>query len=301
MIINITGSSGFVGQNLIPYLKKKNYGLNSVSLRDNEWKQKIDAQAQAIIHLAGKAHDTSNTANSEEYFKVNLDLTIEVFQEFLKSEIQDFFFFSSVKAVADTVKGELTEEVKPNPKTSYGKSKQEAEEYLLAQRLPANKRLFIIRPCMIHGPGNKGNLNLLYKLVDKGIPWPLTSYENRRSFLSIENLCYLIYQLLIQKNVPSGVYNFSDDESLSTNKLIRIIAQASGKQPRYWRVNKNLIENLARLGDNLHLPLNSERLKKLTENYVVSNTKIKQALEIEFLPISTEEGMYRTIQSFKKQ
>src|SRR5690606_9902944 len=116
-----------------------------------------------------------NTSADVEYFKVNRDLTVALFDQFLQSDIRDFFYFSSVKAVADTVEGPLTEDSVANPLTPYGKSKREAEKYLLAQELPIGKRLFIIRPCMIHGPGNKGNLNLLYKVVEKGLSLTLAA------------------------------------------------------------------------------------------------------------------------------
>src|SRR5690606_34874195 len=159
MQIIITGASGFVGQNLQKYLKERRYDITKLSLRNENWQNHIEKDATAIIHLAGKAHDTSNTSADEEYFKVNRDLTVELFNLFLKSNIRDFFYFSSVKAVADTVDGVLIEDVQGKPYTPYGKSKLEAEQYLLAQALPEGKRLFIIRPCMIHGPGNKGNLN----------------------------------------------------------------------------------------------------------------------------------------------
>ena len=258
-MIQLTGASGFVGQNLISFLQEKCYKFKSISLRNKNWEEQINPQAEAIIHLAGKAHDTSNTGDPEEYFAVNRDLTIKLFQKFLVSDVRDFFFFSSVKAVADTVNDELIENVKANPLTPYGKSKQEAEEFLLKQVLPLDKRLFIIRPCMIHGPGNKGNLNLLYKIVNKGFPWPLAAYENKRSFLSVENLCFLIYEILLNKSIPSGIYNFADDSSLSTNELIKIIAKASHKKPRYWKLPKSLVKRIAINGDRLNLPLNSER------------------------------------------
>src|SRR5690606_2341803 len=232
--------------------------------------------ANTIVHLAGKAHDTANTSADEEYFKVNRDLTIELFNLFLKSKIGDFFYFSSVKAVADTVDGVLEEEVQGNPCTPYGKSKLEAELYLLAQTLPEGKRLFIIRPCMIHGPGNKGNLNLLYKVVEKGIPWPLAAFHNRRSFLSIDNLSYLIEQMFVNQELPSGVYNFADDDALSTNELVTLISETLGKKPKLWHIPERLIRAIVKIGDVLPLPLNSERLKKLTESYVVSNARIKQ-------------------------
>jgi len=300
MKITITGASGFVGQNLVSYLRHNNVETHNVSLRNSEWITKIDSTADAIIHLAGKAHDTSNTSSEDEYFKINRDLTIEVFNKFLNSNIRDFFYFSSVKAVADTVDGILTENVIPDAITPYGKSKLEAEEYLQTQILPEGKRLFIIRPCMIHGPQNKGNLNLLYKVVEKGFPWPLAGFHNERSFLSIDNLCYLLVQMLQNKEVKSGIYNFADDLALSTNDLVVLISQVLGKKQKLWNISTKFIQSAVKIGDILPLPLNSERLKKLTESYVVSNHKIKAALGIEKLPLTAEEGLEITIKSFKK-
>ena len=200
--------------------------------------------------------------------------------------------------MADTVDGVLTEDVEGKPLTPYGKSKWEAEKYILSQNLPQGKRVFIIRPCMIHGPGNKGNLNLLYKVVEKGLPWPLAAFQNQRSFLSIGNLNYLIFEMLINKSVASGIYNFADDKAISTNQLVSIIAGSLGKRPKLWKFPASMIYILAKVGDVLSLPLNSERLKKLTESYVVSNRKIKKALGISELPIKAEEGLRRTINSF---
>ncbi len=295
MTITITGASGFVGKNLSSYLEKKGLAVEKLSLRDS-WK--FPDNGEVIIHLAGKAHDTSNTTEEAEYFSVNRDLTIALFNEFLKSDFRDFFFFSSVKAVADEVGDVLTEEVMPMPKTPYGKSKLEAETYLLNQSLPANKRIFIIRPCMIHGPGNKGNLNLLYQLVQKGIPWPLAVYDNRRSFLSIDNLNFLVEKMLVS-DLPSGVYNMADDESVSTNCLIKLIGKTTERKIKLWKIPRKLISFAAKTGDVVGLPLNSERLKKLTENYIVSNQKLKNALNIQKLPVSAEEGLEKTIKCFK--
>ncbi|EJL74910.1 NAD-dependent epimerase/dehydratase family protein [Chryseobacterium populi] len=295
----ITGMTGFVGQNLSKYLIDRQIEVNGISLRNESWKNALGNNVDAIIHLAGKAHDTENTSEEDIYFKVNRDLTIELFNEFLKSEIKDFFFFSSVKAVADTVEVVLKEDIKGNPQTPYGKSKFEAEQHLQNQKLPEGKRLFIIRPCMIHGPGNKGNLNLLYKIVEKGIPWPLAGFKNERSFLSIDNLCYLMHHMLEKKTVASGIYHFADDENISTNKLIQIISRVLGKKSKLWNIPSGFIKGIVKIGDILPLPLNSERLKKLTESYVVSNQKIKNALEIKQLPLSAEEGLVSTITSFK--
>lgn len=297
--IIITGISGFVGQNLAQYLGKQQFQIEALSLRDANWIHHFRKDANAIIHLAGKAHDTANTSADEEYFTINTDLTTDLFQEFLQSNIRDFFYFSSVKAVKDTVVGLLTEDVDGAPHTPYGKSKLKAEEFLLSQTLPEGKRLFIIRPCMIHGPGNKGNLNLLYKVVEKQIPWPLASFHNDRSFLSVDNLSYLIEAMIKNKDLKSGVYNFADDEPVSTNELVSLIGHTLGTTAKLWNIPAGLIKSVVKIGDILPLPLNSERLKKLTESYVVSNQKIKNALGIEKLPLTAQEGLELTIRSFR--
>ncbi len=299
MKVIITGASGFVGKNLSTYLETSLIQVRRISLRSSQWMKELQNDANAIIHLAGKAHDTSKTENDDDYIKINRDLTIELFALFVQSSIQDFFFFSSVKAAADTVEGILNEQVVANPQTAYGISKYEAERYLLSQTLPKGKRLFIIRPTMIHGPGNKGNLNLLYKLVNKNIPWPLAAFNNNRSFLSVDNLSYIIFRMLLDPQIDSGVYNVADDEPISTNQLVSLIAKSMGSNPKLWKISPKLIKTSARIGDAFSLPLNTERLKKLTESYVVSNNKIKTALGIKKLPLSAKEGLRKTIESFK--
>lgn len=293
----ITGASGFVGQNLSAYLEINNFRVKPLSMRLENWEAKIVGNEHAIIHLAGKAHDTKNSSDSSDYFKINTFLTQKLFDEFIKSNVRDFIYFSSVKAGADTVEGVLTEEVIPDPKTPYGQSKLQAENYLMSVKLPQNKRIFIIRPCMIHGPGNKGNLNLLFSVVKKGIPYPLAAYKNKRSFLSIDNLCFGIEQLMLQP-VASGIYQFADDEALSTNELISLIGHSLSTRVKLWTVPKKLINILAKMGDVLKLPLNSERLKKLTEDYIVSNEKIVKAIGKPF-PVSAKEGLIKTFNSFK--
>lgn len=298
MIITLTGTSGFVGQNLSTYLKDQGNVVEDLSLRKENWV--MNPNSNALIHLAGKAHDTGNTSAEKEYFDINTELTKKLFDQFLLSNTSDFIFFSSVKAAADTVDDILDENFEANPQTPYGKSKLLAEEYLLSKKLPRDKRIFIIRPCMIHGPGNKGNLNLLYQFAEKGIPWPLASFQNQRSFLSIGNLNYLIQEILKNKSLSSGIYNFADDESVSTNELISLIGTTMGKKSKMWALPPQLVETIAKIGDVLKLPLNTERLRKLTENYVVSNHKIKSALNIPKLPFTAEEGLIKTLKSFQK-
>ena len=321
MNILITGIHGFVGSNLVIALKEHHtlYGLDIITpekegvIKTFSWKD-IETisfpmrnlpKFDAIIHLAGKAHDTKNQFAAQTYFDINTGLTQKIFDFFLESSAKKFVFFSSVKAAADSVFGDiLTEDVIPAPVGPYGESKIRAEEYLLSKlkrreelKVADGKQVYILRPCMIHGPGNKGYLNLLYNVVRKGVPWPLGAFENRRSFTSIDNLCYVVEGLLT-KEVASGIYHMGDDEALSTNELIALMCRALERKPHIWKINRGLMEFCARFGTLLHLPLNEERLRKLTENYVVSNAKIKAALGIDRMPVRAEEGIVRTIKSF---
>lgn len=307
----ITGIHGFVGSNIVKALAPYHtiYGLDIVApekegvIKTFSWDDLDDGRipdVDVIIHLAGKAHDTKNQAKADVYFKVNTGLTEKIFDYFKKSQTSKFIFFSTAKAAADRVDGVLTEDVVPSPVGPYGESKIAAEKYILAGAagLKEGQRYYILRPCMIHGPGNKGNLNLLYKVVSKGIPWPLGAFDNKRTFTSVDNICFVVRQLA-ERDVDSGIYNMGDDEPVSTNQLIRIICDELGKKVRIWNISKGLMTSAAKLGGLLHLPLDPERLRKLTENYVSSNAKIKNALGIEKMPVDAIDGLHRTIRSFR--
>ena len=289
--IFITGSGGFVGQNVIKYFNST-YEFYRFSKNDE-----ININQDVVLHFAGKAHDLKNTSNSEEYYIVNTELTKQVVDNFLESDAKVLITLSSVKAVADKLDCDLTEEYIPNPITHYGKSKLLAEQYIFGKEIPEGKRVYILRPCMIHGPGNKGNLNLLFKIVSKGLPWPLGVFKNKRSFCSIDNLSFIIKELIENNQIPSGVYNIADDEQVSTNELIELISESLGKKARIWHIPQFFIKSLSKLGDILKLPLNSESLSKLTETYIVSNQKIKNAINKQ-LPVSAKEGLMKTLNSF---
>jgi len=304
MQILITGATGFIGSNLIPYLQKHHSAANIKTLGrsccDLTWDDLSVLHLQgidAVIHLAGKAHDTKNTSSSSVYFEVNYELTKKLFDLSKEAGVSKFIYASSVKAAADTVNGVLSESDEPNPQTPYGKSKLAAEQYLLSNNT-SSIACYILRPCMVHGPGNKGNLNLLYQFASRGIPYPLAAFANQRSFLSIDNFCFVVDQLL-SKNVTPGTYQLADDESLSTSDLVKLIAEVRKRKPLLWSIPKGMIQAAARTGDFMKLPLNTERLKKLTESYVVSNQKIKKALGISELPVSAREGLIRTLRSFQ--
>ena len=301
----ITGNNGFIGINLSAFLKEKEENVIGVSrnpgkdeISYKELTRDLLDNSKTLIHLAGKAHDLKNSSEEQDYFKVNTVLTKNIFDIFLESDCKIFIYMSSVKAVADNVVGILNEDCEPNPKTHYGKSKFLAESYILSKKIPNNKRVYILRACMIHGPNNKGNLNLLYNLVSKRIPWILGSFQNKRSYCSIDNLLFIINELIKNNTIPSGVYNVADDEYLSTNEIISLISNSSNQKPIIFNLSPFIVKFIAKIGDILPLPLNSERLKKLTESYVVSNEKLKKYIAKE-LPLTSKQGLIKTFKSFK--
>lgn len=298
MKIIITGAKGFIGKNLNFYLNTL-HELKPLSVRFQS-NQSFNITGDAIIHLAGKAHDLKKVSHPQDYYDANFELTKQLYDAFLLSDVKIFIFMSTVKAVADEVSGVLNEDEIPNPKTYYGITKQLGEQYILSKELPKGKRVYILRPCMVYGPGNKGNLNLLFQLVSKGLPWPLGAFNNQRSFLSIENLSFVISELLENELIPSGVYQVADDKPLSTNELIQLLGNSLGKKTKIWQINPSFIKSVSKLGDFMHFPLNTERLQKLTENYIVSNEKIVKAIG-KSLPVSTDKGLIMTFKSFKNE
>jgi nucleoside-diphosphate-sugar epimerase len=309
MKIVITGSNGFVGSNLRRFLSPE-FTVIPVDI-GGEWNNPANKlyswddlfqlpRSNTIIHLAGKAHDTANRALAEEYFEINYGLTRKIFDYFIQSEAEKFIFFSSVKAVADSLHtAVLREDSEPDPKTPYGQSKLAAENYILSLKVPDSRKVYILRPCMIHGPGNKGNLNLLYRMIRYGIPYPLGAFQNLRSYTSVDNLKFVIRELL-EKDIPSGTYNMADDDPVSTNEIVEMMADSLKRRSRIYKIPESVVRGLAKTGDHVHFPLNSDRLNKLTGSYIVSAARLKAALGIENFPLSARDGLRQTFESFNK-
>ena len=305
----ITGVTGFVGSSLVAYfhdreglelyghsrnteLAKEQYRHFHIRIVPAFTSTDLNAlQINCIIHLAGIAHDLTDKYTEEDYNKVNFGDTARLYETFLTSSTSQFIYFSSIKAAVNQSESPAHEELKPHPVTPYGKSKLKVEEYIQNQNLPVGKSYHILRPCIIHGPNNKGNLNLLYRFVKTGIPYPLGAFENKRSFLGSDNLVFVIDQL-IQLSIPSGIYHLADNGSLSTNQVVGIIARALNKPARMWKIPQQIIQILFKLTGR------QKMLSKLTDNMEVSNQKLLLAIQKPF-PVSIEEGLFKTICSFQ--
>ena len=272
--------------------------MNSLNIKSGIHPSVLE-NCDVFIHLAGIAHDVKGKYTYEDYLSTNYKLTKDLYDIFLKSNAKIFIFFSSIKAVTDHSDEILTEKIFPNPKTSYGESKLLAENYILNHSCKENQKAFIIRPCMIHGKNNKGNLNDLYKFIKFGLPWPFGLYENKRSFCSIDNLLFVIEKLISIENIQSGIYNMADSEPLSTNEVVAMIANSQNRKLNKIDIPIKLIKLLGRLGDLFNLPFNSLKIEKLTQNFVVSNHEILKQINSN-LPLTAKEGLAKTLFHYKE-
>ncbi len=300
--VAIAGSTGFLGKNLSEYLVERGFNVVPLFTRVLDWdtnhrNQNIDI----IINLIGKAHDHENKATEIEYYNANVKMAAQLYTFYENSSASLFIHISSMAAVTEIESDVIiTESTLPYPFSTYGRTKLMGEQVLIAANLSGNKKLVILRPTMIHGPGDKGNLSVLYKIISKKIPYPLGAYKNERSFLNIENFCFAIKKIIQDKEkINSVLYNISDDEPLSTEQIIRTIGKITKKRISIMAIPKFIVETVAFLGDYLKLPLNRTRLKKMSRNLVVSNQKFKQSFDIDKMPQDAQKGLNDTVQEFK--
>jgi len=309
MTVLITGSCGFIGTNLAERLYNEGFSLISLDLisppnlyykAHYNWDQIDDIRydnLDCIVHLAGIAHDTKKKTDIDKYFQINYGLTKKLIDKLNTKETSirapRFIFISSIKACADSCNEIINEDSTCSPQSPYGQSKLLAEKYV---KKYANS--YILRLAMVHGPGSKGNLYSLFQYAKSGLPWPLGKINNKRSILGIENLCYILSRT-IRGELPQGLYCISDDEVLSTNEIITILWHALGKTPRILNFNPRIIKLLCIAGDFLGLPINTGNLSKLSEDFIVSNEKIKKSLSIKRMPQTSKDGLYNAFYSHR--
>lgn len=230
--ILITGANSFVGTNVEKWLMKTpaDFQVDTVDTLNDAWKAADFTQYDVVFHVAGIAHVDPKPEMAPLYYKVNRDLAIEVAKHAKSQGVKQFIYMSSkiVYHASKSLKGDVvTCETKPQPNDFYGDSKLQAEKGLKELETPDFK-IVLLRPCMIYGLGNKGNLPRLAWLATKTPIFP--AWHNKRSMIHVNNLAELIRQVILRE--LNGTFHPQNKEYADTVEVVRYFAKRAGK--RIW-------------------------------------------------------------------
>lgn len=273
--ILITGSNGYLGSSFIKQNKNK-YEFEKFSLLNQKLEDINFDNIDIVLHCAALVHQKVEYLY-KKYYEVNVEYPLKLAKLAKQKGVKQFVFISTI-AVYGEDEERLDENTICNPITPYGKSKLEAEKELLKLN-DDNFIVSIIRPPMIYGKNAPGNIDSLVKLVKKLPIIPLGKIENKRSFISIQNLCYIIDEIIIQQK--TGIFLASDDESLSTSRLIELIAKNLDK--KICLIKIPFFESLLKI-------IKPSFHKRLYGSLEVDNTITKEKLNLKN-PYSLEDGI----------
>lgn len=300
--ILVTGASGFIARSICSADIFNDYNFYAVGRAEQlNWNniESSKMNAEVYIHTAGIAHDTTSKIQNQMYLDINVGLTQKLFELFLKDEQSEkFIYFSSIKAInskGDPVEP-LTEAIQDLPTDIYGISKKLAEDWLLEQDFPQNKKVIILRPAMIYGQNPKSNLSLLIQFLFKGFPLILNRELGSRAFLSVNNLLYVLREIIENSYLDSGIYHVCDDGRLTTLDIVRMTEVVSNKKFRVILFPAVIYNFIIRILFLLGLRRISNSLEKMNSYFLVSNHKLKSALGITNFPFIIHDDMKKTIE-----
>ncbi len=274
--ILLTGATGFVGNYFKDNYNNK-YSINTFSFLKDSFDELNLLNIDTIIHLSALVHQMGG-ASAEEYENVNVAQTLKLAQKAKESGVKHFIFMSTVKVYGEESNVAYSESSECNPQDDYGKSKLKAEIEL--QKLEDNDfKVSIIRTPIVYGYGVKANIKNLINLVRKVSILPFANIQNRRSMVYVGNLCHMI-DVIVHKQV-SGLFLVSDDEPLSTTKLVQLISKELDK--KVYLIKIPFFESFLKL-------VKPSFHKRLYESLEVENTKTKKVLEFENL-YSVQDGI----------
>ncbi|NEQ82647.1 MAG: NAD-dependent epimerase/dehydratase family protein [Moorea sp. SIO2I5] len=323
--ILVTGATGFIASHLLPILHQQGWQitaavrnqflhppaipLKTVAVGDinrhTDWSKALEG-IDTVIHLAARAHILQDdAANPEaEFLEVNTLGTTQLVKHAIKAGVQHFIFISSIGAMATLSDQILTENSPCQPDTPYGCSKLKAEQALIELASSSNKMTWtILRPTLVYGQGNPGNMERLIKLVQKKLPLPFGSLNNRRSLVFVGNLVDAIATIITHPQAKNQTFLISDGEDLSTTQLIRQIAQCLELPCHILPIPLSLLRLAGNLGDTIELitrrtfMLNSSTISRLDGSLWVDSSKLCQTLNWQ-PPYTLEQGLKETLQSY---
>ena len=295
-LIVLTGTTGYIGQNLTKYFNSKSKKNKSISLRFQNWHKMMPLETETIIHLAAINLNPQDSAFDEEYFRVNTELTSKLFRYFLNSNAKTFIFLSTTELIEEQ-QIEITETAKVNPTNPFLQSKFDAEQFILKQDLPEGKRAIILRAAPVYGRETKSPLHDTF-IFCKKFPWFFGVFDTKQSFCYIDNLTEIIAQISERPNVASGIYNVADNEPIATLNLIHWIAAVFDKKAKIIKVPKGILNLFAKIGDLFKWEFNSKKLFEIAHSRIINGNKLKEALELNKMPFDTETAVLKTVEYY---
>jgi nucleoside-diphosphate-sugar epimerase len=311
--ILVTGGTGFIGSHLLPILSKQNlqvtlavrnnssnelnipYKIVKVSEIDEntDWTKALK-EVGTVIHLAARAHQLNDQAiNPEaEFLRTNCEGTKTLVKAAIASGVKHFIFISSIGAMTTLSEHTLTEESPCHPDSPYGRSKLQAEQGLIELCQNSPMTWTILRPTLVYGAGNPGNMERLMKLIKTGFPLPLGSINNRKSFVYVGNLVDAIITCINHPNAKNQTFIVSDGEDLSTTNLIRRLGKALGKSPLLLPIPAELLRLTTKLLGKADIG------DRLLGSLQVDSNKIRQMLDWT-PPYTVDQGLQATADWFK--
>jgi nucleoside-diphosphate-sugar epimerase len=284
--IGVTGTTGFVGSKWLQY-HNATIEIVPLDIRTNKIESINLLGIDAIVHLAGKAHQYNTT--DEDYFKINYELTKALAQHAVNQSVPQFVYISSTKVYGEVITEGLSETSACHPTDAYGASKLKAEKFLLA--LQSNQfKVAIVRPPLVYGPAVKGNMLALLRLAKKKYPLPFANTNNQRSMVYIDNLLALIETIIHQQ--ATGIFVAGDAAPISTTQLIQIIKEKMG--------NKSPLISVPNVAKHIIRFLKPGLYSRLFGSFVVSNAATNQQLQFT-PPISTEQGIASMVDWFTNE
>ncbi|MBD1906698.1 NAD-dependent epimerase/dehydratase family protein [Funiculus sociatus GB2-A5] len=322
MRIFITGATGFIGSHLLPFLNQQDWQIVTASrsydisnkLLNNitqvpigeidgntNWQNAING-IDTVIHLAARAHILQDKSPNPEadFFKVNTEGTANLVKQSIAAGVKHFVFISSIGAIASESNHPLTENTSPQPDTPYRRSKRQAEIALIDLASHSNMTWTILRPPLVYGAGNPGNMERLVKLIDRGLPLPFGLVKNRRSLIYVGNLVDAIATTLTHPKATNQIFLVSDGQDLSTPQLIRKIADNRGQPCKLLPVPPSLLKIAGYLGDTVEhlskkpLPLNTPTINRLLGSLFIDSSHIQTTLNWQ-PPYTIDEGLLQTL------
>ncbi len=303
-LVLVTGASGFIGEQLCSILRDLGCRVRTLShvptaeqadacymdLAADNCPDGLCAGVDTIFHLAGKAHALAeNDQDASEYRRINTEGTRKLLEAAQQAGVKRFIFFSSVKAVGNSPAPPMDESVTTPADTPYGQSKYEAEQLVLHGGYVPHP--VVIRPCMVYGNSDKGNLPRMIKAVAKGLFPPLPEVNNRRSMVHVDDVIRAALLAAEKPEAAGQVYIVSDGHGYSTRQIYDWIRTALGKSPAQSTMPLSFLEMLAKSGDAIgrlsgrRFPFDSDALDKLTASAWYSSAKIER--ELGFSPQQT--------------